>query len=330
MMNEGDKKIFVSRIIPDSGINLLTEAGYSVDIWPEDRPIPQDVFIQRAGNANAVICTISEKIDSDFLKACSHLEIVSQFGAGYDNIDIGTATVFRIPVGNTPGAMSNATADIAFGLMIGVSRKMFYMFRTIERGEWSFFRPMAHLGMELKNKTLGIFGLGTIGLEMAKRCKGAYDMDIIYCNRNRNATAERLLGARYVSFEELLEESDVLSVHSVLSAQTKGIFNRTAFEKMKPTSIFINTSRGSVHNEIDLIHALKNGTIWGAGLDVTNPEPMHKNNPLLQMENVCVLPHIGSATLEARSEMSRMAAENIVQFFKTGRFNNIVNAELLP
>lgn len=330
MMNEGHKKIFVSRIIPDSGINLLTEAGFFVDIWPEDRPIPQDVFIQRAGNADALICLSADTIDSSFLTACSHLEIISQFAAGYDNIDIAAATKLRIPVGNTPGAMSNATADIAFGLMIGVSRKMFYMFRTIEKGEWSFFRPMAHLGMELKNKTLGIFGLGTIGLEMARRCKGAYEMDIIYCNRNRNATAERLLGARYVSFEELLEESDVLSVHSVLSAQTKGVFNRTAFEKMKSTSIFINTSRGGVHNEIDLIHALKNGTIWGAGLDVTNPEPMHKDNPLLQMENVCVLPHIGSATLEARSEMSRMAAENIVQFYKTGRFNNIVNAELLP
>ena len=300
-MNKGQKKIFISRIIPDAGITLLRDAGYVVDIWQEDRPIPQDLFIQKAKNANAIICLSADTIDGNFLHECNHLEIISQFAAGYDNIDISTATELRIPVGNTPGAMSNATADIAFGLMIGVSRKMFYMFKTIENGSWSFFRPIAHLGMELKNKTLGIFGLGTIGLEMAKRCKAAYDMNIIYCNRNRNVTAERLLDAHYVSFETLLGQSDVLSVHSVLSTQTKGIFNRTAFEKMKPTSIFINTSRGGVHNETDLIHALKNGTIWGAGLDVTNPEPMHKENPLLQMENFCFLPHFGSATVEART-----------------------------
>lgn len=324
-----EKRVFVSRIIPVAGIELLKEAGAVVDVWPEDRPIPQDIFINAAKQANAVICLSADHIGSNFLNECRHLDIISQFAAGYDNIDIATATQLGIPVGNTPGAMSDATADIAFGLMIAVSRKMFFMHKTIERGEWSFFRPMAHLGIELKNKTLGIFGLGSIGLETAKRCKGAYDMDIIYCNRNRNDTAERLLGARRVGFEGLLKQSDVISVHSVLSSETRGIFDRAAFEQMKPTAIFINTSRGAVHVEADLIQALENGTIWGAGLDVTNPEPMHRDNPLLQMENVCILPHIGSATIEARAEMSRMAGENIVDFYSTGRFRNIVNPQVL-
>ena len=225
--------------------------------------------------------------------------------------------------------MSDATADVAFGLMIATSRKMFYMYNTIIKGEWAFFRPLANLGIELKNKTLGIFGLGRIGLQMAIRCKGAYNMKIIYCNRNRNAEAEKLLEAKYVRFEELLKQSDVLSVHSILNNETRNIFNKDAFIKMKPGSIFINTARGGIHNEDDLLEALNTGSIWGAGLDVTNPEPMKSTNPLLYMPNVAVLPHIGSATVEARNEMSRLAAVNIIEFYKHNNIPNIVNPETM-
>jgi len=154
-------------------------------------------------------------------------------------------------------------------------------------------------------------------------------MNIIYCNRNVNPDAEKLYGARQVSFDELLQQSDVISVHSVMSKETKEIFDKNAFGKMKPASIFINAARGGIHNEQDLIDALKNGTIWGAGLDVTNPEPMKADNPLLEMENVCILPHIGSATIEARNEMSRMAAENIVSYYKNNTVPHIVNPEVL-
>ena len=163
---------------------------------------------------------------------------------------------------------------------------------------------------------------------MAKRCKGAYNMNIIYYNRKQNAEAEKLLNAKYVSFDELLSQSDVLSVHCALTEETKGIFNKDVFDKMKPTSIFINTSRGSVHNEEDLIDALQQSKIWGAGLDVTNPEPMQPTNPLLNMPNVTVLPHIGSATVEARNGMSRLAAENIISFYKHGIIPNFVNTEV--
>jgi glyoxylate reductase len=199
------------------------------------------------------------------------------------------------------------------------------MHKKIGKGEWKHFTPTANLGIELKNKTLGIFGLGRIGIEMAKRCKGAYNMKVVYHNRRPNMEAEKMLDAKYVSFDELLAQSDVLSVHSVLSEETKGIFNKVAFDKMKPTAIFINTSRGGVHNEEDLFDALDSGKIWGAGLDVTNPEPMHENNPLLNMATVAVLPHIGSATIEARSAMSRLAAENIIEFYHNGRIPNLVN-----
>ena len=323
--NINDIKVFVSSVIPSIGIDMLRKENFNVITWNNDNPIPQDVLIKNAKQCNALLCTLTAKIDATFLNECRHLEIISQFGVGYDNINIAEATKLGIPVGNTPGVLTDATADIAFGLMIAASRKMFFMHKKIEKDEWKHFTPTSNLGIELRGKTLGIFGLGRIGTEMAKRCKGAYEMNVIYYNRTQNTKAEKLLNAKYVNFDELLAQSDVLSVHSVLSEETKGIFNKSAFDKMKSSSIFINTSRGAVHNEEDLIAALNEGKIWGAGLDVTNPEPMQPGNPLLNMPSVAVLPHIGSATVEARNGMSRLAAENIIEFYKNNRIPNFVN-----
>jgi glyoxylate reductase len=323
-----DKTVLLSRDFPGDALAMLHEEGFRVKTWSEERPMKPDELIAAAKKCNALLCSSTDKIDANFLNECSHLEIISQFAVGYDNVDIPLANTLGIPVCNAPGAMSDATADIAFGLMIAVSRKMFYMHKTIQKGEWTYFRPKANLGMELKGKTLGIFGLGRIGIEMAQRCKGAYNMNIIYHNRKANPEADNL-GAELVSFAELLERSDVLSVHSVLNATTKHIFNKDAFSKMKPRSIFINTARGGLHDEKDLLEALQKKVIWGAGLDVTNPEPMQKDNPLLNMENVCILPHVGSATIEARTEMARLAADNIIQFYKNNETPRIVNPEAL-
>ncbi|MEP6844605.1 MAG: D-glycerate dehydrogenase [Panacibacter sp.] len=328
--NLNDIKVFVSNTIPETGIDMLRAEGFTVSAWQGKTTVPNAVLIEEVNKCNALLCTGSEKLDENFFKECEHLEIISQFGVGYDNVNIAAATKFGIPFGNTPGVLNDATADIAFGLMIAVSRKMFFMHKKIAKGEWKHFSPKENLGIELKNKTLGVFGLGRIGMEMAKRCKGAYNMDIIYFNRKKNVEAETILEARLVSFDELLSQSDVLSVHSVLSKETKGIFNKDAFNKMKPSSIFINTSRGGLHNEEDLILALTTNKIWGAGLDVTNPEPMQKDNPLLDMENVAVVPHIGSATVEARNGMSRVAAENIISFYRNGHIPNLVNTEVMP
>lgn len=324
-----DIKVFVSSIVPEIGINMLRKEGFNVTTWNNENPIPQEILIAEAKQCDALFCTLAAKIDEHFLNECKHLNIISQFGVGYDNININEATKLGIPIGNTPDVLTDATADIAFGLMIASSRKMFFMHKKIEKDEWKHFTPTSNLGIELKNKTLGIFGLGRIGIEMAKRCKGAYNMNVIYYNRKQNMEAEKLLDAKFVSFDELLAQSDVLSVHSVLSAETKGVFNKDAFNKMKSTSIFINTSRGSVHNEEDLINALNEGKIWGAGLDVTNPEPMQADNPLLNMPTVAVLPHIGSATVEARNGMSRLAAENIISFYNNGVIPNFVNPEVM-
>ena len=324
-----NKKVLISRMFPEIGAELLRGAGFLVTAWNEDRPMTQDELIKSARQHDALFCTLTDKIDRKFLTACSQLEIISQFAVGYDNIDIPEATRLGIPVGFTPDVLSEATADIAFGLMIATSRKMFHLHKKIINGEWSYFRPKANLGIELKNKTLGIYGLGRIGIEMAKRCKGAYNMKILYHNRKPNPAAELDLDAEYVDFRTLLGQSDVISVHCSLTEETKGIFNKEVFSQMKPTSIFINTSRGSVHNEADLTEALQSGIIWGAGLDVTNPEPMQPDNPLLQMENVSVLPHVGSATVETRDKMARLAAMNIIEFYKSNSVPHIVNPETL-
>lgn len=323
------KKVFVTRVFPAIGVELLKKAGLEVTAWDKECPMTQEELIEQAQKQDALFCTVSDKIDKYFLNECSNLKIVSQFAVGYDNIDIQEATKLGIAVGFAPGAMTDATADTAFALMLATSRKMCFNHKKIINGEWGFFNPIGNLGVELKGKTLGVFGFGRIGYEVAKRCKGAYDMNIIYNDLNRNIKGEDDLGARYVEFNELLQESDIVTAHCVLSPETTEIFNKDAFEKMKPSAIFINTSRGGVHNETDLIEALQNGEIWGAGLDVTNPEPMAKDNALLSMENVVILPHIGSATVEARNAMATLAAENIIEYFKNGQVPHIVNPEVL-
>jgi glyoxylate reductase len=305
-------KVFITSEIVGSGLKVLEEAGIDYTQWTGKTVLPQEELIARCKEVDALLSTGANRLDSYFLHASQHLKVIALHAVGYDNVDIAAATALKIPVGNTPGVLSDATADTAFLLMLATSRKAFYMHKTIARGEWKFFDPAVNLGIELKEKTLGIFGLGAIGYQMAQRCRGAYNMKIIYHNRHSGITAEKELDATYVSFDELLQQSDVLSVHAALTKETTGVFNLSTFKKMKPSALFINTARGGLHNEADLIQALNKQMIWGAGLDVTNPEPMQANNPLLDMPNVCILPHIGSATLEARTAMSKLAAENIV------------------
>jgi len=321
-------KVFITREISQEGIKLMQNAGISFTQWTEKRELEQEELISICKNYDALISVGQDKIDKHFLNESKHLKLIAQMAVGYDNIDIPEATKLKIPIGNTPGVLSKATADTAFLLMLAVSRKALYMHKKIIKGEWGFYEPTANLGIEVDNKTLGIFGLGKIGFEMAKKCAKAFDMKIIYHNRSNNIEAEKELGAKKVTFDELLAQSDVLSVHTALTAETKNIFDYDKFSKMKSSSIFINTARGGIHNETDLIKALNEKKIWGAGLDVTNPEPMASGNPLLSMPNVAILPHIGSATEETRGAMSRLAAENIIAASKGERLPHLVNAEV--
>lgn len=320
-------KVFITRLIPAAGIRILETAGLEYEQWSLKRDLTQDELIGICQNFDGLISVGQDNIDKKFLNACRHLKVIAQMAVGFDNIDIPEATRLKIPIGNTPGVLSRATADIAFLLMLMVSRKALYMHKKILKGEWAFYEPTDNLGVELYGKTLGIFGLGKIGLEMARRCS-VYDMKVIYCNRYPNIQAETELQAKKVDIEELLAQSDIISVHSALTPETKNSFDGSAFKKMKKTAIFINTARGGIHNEADLISALEQGIIWGAGLDVTNPEPMKADNVLLNFPNVAILPHIGSATQETRSAMARLAAENIVAAFREERMPHVVNPEV--
>jgi glyoxylate reductase len=318
-------KVFITRKIPDRGLEYLREAGIEITEWTTRRDLTQKELIEYCRGANALLSAGFNLIDKTFLETAAHLKVISLHSVGYDNVDIETATEMKIPIGNTPGVLSDATADLAFLLILATSRKAVYMHNTIQRGEWGFFEPRANLGIEIRGKTLGIYGLGKIGFELAKRCAAAFGMKIIYHNRGHHEEAERALGAVRVEFRELLERSDVLSVNTALTPETKGKFTRETFAGMKSSAIFINASRGGIHNEQDLTEALEKGIIWGAGLDVTNPEPMRSDHPLLNMPNVCVLPHIGSATEETRAAMSLLAAKNIVAGLKGERLPFIVN-----
>lgn len=317
-------KVLVSINIPEVGIRMLRKAGFDLTLWTNDLPMEYSELLAASKHHDILLSSSVYTIDRHFLETNKHLKLISQYAVGYNNIDLISAAEFNIPICNTPGAMTAATADIAFALMLAVSRKLFYMHKQIAAGKWTHFRPKAHLGIELKGKTVGVLGMGRIGAEFAQRCAGAYNMKVIYHNRRPNKEVEKQLNARLVSFEELLAQSDVLSVHAALTEKTLNLFDRKTFTRMKPSAIFINTARGGIHNEKDLIEALQNKSIWGAGLDVTNPEPMRPDNPLLQMENVAILPHIGSATVEARNEMSRLAALNIIEFTNGDKLTNLV------
>lgn len=322
-------RVLVTRQFPEAGIRLLERKGFCLTLPEKDRLMAEAELKEKIKGHQVLLCTLTEPVSRAVMAAEPGLKLISQVAVGYDNIDIAAATTLGIPVGFTPDVMSEATADIAFGLMIATARKMFFHHRQILDGNWDFFRPCGHLGMELAGKTLGIVGMGRIGMKMAQRCHGAYGMKILYHSRSRNPAAEKAFGAVKLDFEDLLAQSDVISVHTALSPETRGMFDKRAFEQMKPTALFINTARGPIHNEAALRQALERGEIAGAGLDVTDPEPMDRNNPLLTMENSCILPHIGSATKEARDAMSMTAAQNIIDFFNTGMPGHVVNPEAI-
>ena len=319
--------VFITRQIPDEIKQPLIDQGHTVDEWKEKRVMTNEELIEQCKKSDALLC-ISQKLDDHFFEECSHLKVVATNSVGFDHIDVAKATELKIPIGNTPDVLSKATSDIAFLLMQNVARKAFFWHKEIIDGNWNFLDPFKNLGIDLKGKTLGVFGLGRIGLDLAKSAIGAFEMKIIYHNRSKHEEAEKEVDAKYVSFEELLGQSDVISVHANLNEENKGIFDKAAFEKMKSTAIFINTARGGLHNEDDLKQALEAGTIGGAGLDVTNPEPMDKNNPLLTMQNAVVLPHIGSATIETRTAMANLSIQNILAGLNGEELPECVNPEV--
>lgn len=320
-------KVFINKKIPEIGMKMLEEAGLDI-IIPENKDLSHEEWITYCKKADAILNVGAHKFDKGFFEKCPNVKAIALYSVGFDHINIKEVNQRNIPVGNTPDVLSRATSDVAFLLMQSVARRASYNFQKVKEGNWGDFDPLYALGQELYGKTLGVFGLGRIGFEMAEKCKKAFDMNIIYHNRSHNEEAEKELNATYVSFDELIKQSDVLSIHANFVPVQKDLFNTSVFERMKPNAIFINTARGGFQNQTDLYEALVSGQIWGAGLDVTNPEPMSQNDLLLELSSVCVLPHIGSATIEARNGMAKYAAENIIAFSKGEKMPHCVNPEV--
>lgn len=320
-------KVFINKRIPEIGINMLKEAGLEITI-PENDDLSHEEWLQYCKNTDLILNVGHHKYDQNFFDECLNVKAIALFSVGFDHVDIKEAIKRNIPIGNTPDVLSRATSDVAFLLMQSVARRASFYFQKVKDNNWGNFDPLYELGQELYGKTLGVFGLGRIGFEMAEKCKKAFGMNIIYHNRNHNEEAEKELNANYVSFDELIEQSDVLSIHANFKPEQSNLFDAAVFKKMKKNAIFVNTARGGFHNQKDLYEALVSGEIWGAGLDVTNPEPIEDNDPILKLSNVCVLPHIGSATVEARNGMAKLAAENLIAFSKGEKMPHIANPEV--
>lgn len=305
-------KVFVTRKIPESGLGRICETC-DTEVWQDPLPPSRDTLLSKIRGCDGVVTLLTEKVDRDFLDAAgSQLKVISNYAVGFNNVDIEEANRRRVRVGNTPGVLTEATADLAFALLIAAARHVVSGHQYVAQGSWKTWEPLGHIGQDLHGKTIGIVGMGRIGYAMAKKCHRGWDMQVLYHARHPNEAAERELGARQVDFETLLETSDFVSVHADLNPTTQGMFNAAAFAKMKPTAVFINTARGPLHVQADLYQALKSGEIFAAGLDVTDPEPMSKDDPLLTLPNAVVLPHIGSGTVSSRNAMADLCAENLL------------------
>ncbi len=315
-------KVYITRRIPEIGIDMLKKK-FEVKIYFENRRVDKALLIREIEDCNAMISLLSDKIDEDVFNAAGNLKIVANYAVGYNNIDIQAAKARKIMVTNTPGVLTNATGEIAFALLITLTRKIVEADRFVRRGKFIGWDPLLYLGDELNGKTLGIIGMGRIGRDMAFKCR-AFGMNVIYYNREPvEEPVEKELQAAYVNFEELLENSDVISVHTPLTEETFHMLEEKAFNKMKNGVYIINTSRGEVIDEKVLVHALQSGKVKGAGFDVYEFEP-EITKDLLTMNNVVLLPHIGSATIETRNKMSEMVAENIIAALEGRRPENLV------
>ncbi|MBW1898148.1 MAG: D-glycerate dehydrogenase [Deltaproteobacteria bacterium] len=316
------QKVYITRRIPEIGIDLLKEK-FEVKIFFENRRVDKTLLIREIEDCNAMISLLSDKIDEEVLDAAGNLKIVANYAVGYNNIDIQAAKSRKIMVTNTPGVLTNATGEIAFALLITLTRKIIEADRFTRRGKFIGWDPLLYLGDELNAKTIGIIGMGRIGRDMALKCR-AFGMNVIYYNRKPvDKNIEKELQAAYVNFEELLENSDVISVHTPLADETFHMLEEKAFGRMKKGVYIINTSRGEVIDEKVLVHELKSGKVKGAGFDVYEFEP-EITRDLLTMNNVVLLPHIGSATIETRNKMSEMAAENVIAALEGRRPENLV------
>ena len=304
-------KVFVTRRLPEAGLKLIKEAC-DAEIWPDQLPPPAAVLRHKVAACDGLVALLTDTIDGPFLDKAPRLKVVSNFAVGFNNIDVPACTERGICVGNTPGVLTDATADMAFALLITAARRIVESHQYTLAGKWKTWEPLGHLGQDLAGRTLGVVGMGRIGYALAQRCRGGWDMNILYHDVYKNDKAEKDLAARQVDLDTLLRDSDFVSLHTDLNDKTRGLIGALALGKMKKSAVLINTARGPLVDTKALTAALRAGTIFAAGLDVTDPEPLDANDPLLRLPNVVVAPHIASATVRTRDQMAEICAKNLL------------------
>ncbi|MBD2871414.1 2-hydroxyacid dehydrogenase [Paenibacillus arenilitoris] len=305
-------KIYITRTIPEHAVRKLAEAC-EVDMWPEaDIPVPREVLEEKIRDADGLYCMLTDAIDSRLLAGAPRLKVVSTMAVGFNNIDIEEASRRRIMVANTPGVLTETTADLTFALLMAAARRIVEASDFLRAGGWSAWSPMQLTGQDVYGATLGIIGMGRIGEALARRAKG-FDMRVLYHNRSRKREAEQSMAIEYAEQDDLLAHSDFVCVMAPLTPDTRNLIGARELNLMKPSAILINSARGGIVDERALYDALASGTIWAAGLDVFEEEPVKLDHPLLTLSNVVTLPHIGSASIRTRTRMAEIAADSLLQ-----------------
>ena len=320
-------KIYITRRIPESGIKLLQESC-DVEIWDSDDVVPRDVFLKAISDKDAVLCLLTDKVDAETMDVAKNVKIFANMAVGFDNIDVEECTKRGVMASNTPGVLTGTTADFAFTLLMSAARRIREGHEFVQAGKWETWGPLLLMGQDIHHATLGLIGLGRIGTEMARRGQG-FSMRVLYNDVVRREDLEQELGLEYADFDTVLQESDFVSMHVPYMPATHHLISTEQLAMMKQTAVLINTARGPIVDPQALYTALKSGEIWAAGLDVTDPEPIPMDDPLLTLDNCLIAPHIASASFNTRSDMSELAANNILAALSGERPPTILNPDVL-
>jgi len=325
-------KLFITRELFPDVIDKLCKY-YDVEVWDRYQPPPYEVILNKAREVDAMVTLLTDRIDCNLLQQAKRLRIIAQYAVGYDNIDVECATRLGIYITNTPGVLTEATAELTWALILALARRIVEADHFVRWGEWyrlkTGWHPLMLLGVELKGKTLGVIGLGRIGSRVAEIAVKGFGMRVIYYDIVRREDLEKALGIEYRDLDQLLQEADIVTIHVPLTKETYHMINEERLKKMKRSALLINTARGAVIDTEALVKALREGWIAGAALDVFEQEPIDPNHPLMAFKNVVLVPHIGSATYEARHAMAELVAENLIAFYEGREPPTLVNKEVL-
>jgi glyoxylate reductase len=318
-------KVYITRQIPQPGIDLLKE-HFEVDVSPHDRPLTREEFLNAITDMDGVLCLLTEKIDAEVFDAAPKVRGFANYAVGYDNLDVAEATARKIPLSNTPGVLTDATAEMAWALLFAAARRVVESDTITRSGNWPGWGPLQFIGGDVTGKTLGIVGAGRIGTAFALKSSG-FSMKVLYSDSIENKVLEDKLGAKKTDLNTLVSESDFISIHCPLLSETIHLFDTDVFKRMKKSAYLINTARGPIVNEADLVNALREGEIAGAGIDVYEKEP--KMTPgLNELDNIVITPHIASATVSSRTGMALLAARNLIAMIEGKKPETCINPEI--